>query len=95
VIAAALGTFVLGALTTAAEASKPLKDWLMFVDRVGPLSGKTTIAVTAWALSWLALAVLWRRGDVDLRTVVIVSAVLVGLGVVGTFPTFFEQFAAE
>jgi fluoride ion exporter CrcB/FEX len=95
VVAAAFGSFVLGLVTTVAEASKPFKDWLMFINRVGPLSGKTTTAVAAWALSWFALALVWRRRDISVRAVVVASAVLIGLGVLGTFPTFFEQFTAE
>lgn len=95
VLAAAIGTFVLGVLTTLNEVSVGLHDWLQFNDPVGPLSGKTTLAVAAWAVSWLVFGLIWRNRDISVRTVVIVSAVLIGLGVLGTYPTFFEKFAAE
>jgi fluoride ion exporter CrcB/FEX len=95
VLAAAIGTFVLGLFVTLAEASASLKEWLNFRDPVGPLSGKTTMAVAAWAVAWLVFGLLWRKREIDSRVVIIVSAVLIGLGLLGTFPAFFESFAAE
>lgn len=95
VVAAALGAFVLGVVTTVGEASASVKDWLIFRDPVGPLSGKTTMSVAAWAVSWVVLGVIWRKRDVSVRIIVIVSAILLGLGVLFTYPTFFEQFASE
>ena len=95
VLAAAIGTFVLGVFTTLAEASARIKEWLVFRDPVGPLSGKTTMAVAAWAVSWLLFGLLWRKKEIDARAVIIASAVLIGLGFLGTFPAFFEKFAAE
>jgi hypothetical protein len=95
VLAAGVGTFVLGLLTTLAEVSVSLKDWLVFRDPVGPLAGKTTLGVAAWALTWIVLGLIWRDRDVSVRTVVIMSAILIGLGALGTYPTFFEKFAAE
>lgn len=94
VIAAAAGTFVLGLFTTLAEASEKLKDWLNWRNPVGPLSGKTSLGLAAWAGAWLVLGIVWRRREIDERKAVIVSAILIGLGVLGTFPSFFERFAA-
>jgi len=95
VLAAAIGTFVLGVFTTLAEVSAGLKEWLQFRDPVGPLSGKTTLAVAAWAVSWLVLGIAWRRKEIDMTRVIVAAAVLIGLGLLGTFPSFFEQFAPE
>ena len=95
VLAAGIGSFVLGVFTTIAEASPDVKEWLMFRAPVGPLSGKTTLAVAAWAVSWLILGVAWRRRNLAFRPVVIATAVLIGLGLIGTFPSFFEQFTVE
>lgn len=95
VIAAGVGTFVLGFFTTLAEASEKLKDWLAWRNPVGPLSGKTSLGLAAWVGAWLVLGILWRRREIDERRAVIVSAILIGLGVLGTFPLFFERFAAE
>jgi hypothetical protein len=91
-LAAGIGLLVLGLLTVLAEQSTGIKDWLQFKDRVGPLSGKTTMAVVAYIVSWAALTpLLWRR-NVDLSLVLIGSAVLVAAGFLGTFPKFFQLF---
>jgi len=94
-MAAAVGTFVLGAITTLAEVSEGLKDWLVFREPVGPLSGKTTLATGVWLVAWVVLGLAWRGKELDTRKVLITSVVLIVLGVIGTYPTFFEQFAPE
>jgi len=92
-LAAGFGVFVLGLLTTLAEASTKASDWLNFQDRVGPLSGKTIIMGAAWAVAWaLASLVVWRR-SLPMLAVYGVAALLLALGVLGTFPKFFELFA--
>ena len=57
IIAAGIGAFALGLFTTLAEASATLKDWLQWNDRVGPLSGKTLLAVAVWLAAWAILHV--------------------------------------
>jgi hypothetical protein len=61
IIAAGVGAAALGLLTTLAEASTTVKDWLQFSDSVGPLSGKIIVAVVAWLLAWVALHIALRR----------------------------------
>ena len=95
VLATGIGAVVLGLLTTLSEASTGVHDFLVFDDDVGPLSGKTIIAVVAYLLSWAGLHVAWRRQNPTLRPILIATAVLVGLGILGTFPTFFQAFASE
>ncbi len=93
-IAAGIGVLVLGILTVLAEANADIKtDILDIKSRVGPLSGKTTFAVLAYFVSWAALApVLWRQ-KLAWNTVVIITAVLVVAGFIGTYPKFFQLFA--
>src|SRR5918994_2040591 len=50
IIAAGIGAAALGLFTTLAEASATVKDWLQWNDRVGPLSGKTLLAVAFWLM---------------------------------------------
>ena len=95
VLASGIGAFALGLLTTLSEASTGIHDFLEFSDDVGPLSGKTILAVTAYFGSWAVLQAVWRRQNPALRPILIATAVLVGLGIVGTFPTFFQAFASE
>ena len=93
ILSAAIGVFVLGLLTTLSEASTDVHDFLDIKERVGPLSGKTVYSVIVYLVAWVALApVLWRR-SVPFAGGMLVAAVLIALGFVGTFPKFFELFA--
>lgn len=97
-LAAGFGIFVLGLLTVLSEVSVPLHDWLEtweFDQGVGPLAGKTTLAAIAWAVSWIVLAALLRKRDVNLKVWFLCSLVLGILGAVGTFPPIFLSFAPE
>lgn len=94
-LASGIGAVVLGILTTLAEASEGIKSALEWSKSVGPLMGKTIIAVIAFAVSWVILHVAFRDKDLDPRKVFTWTAVLVGIGFVLTFPTFFQLFAPE
>jgi len=93
ILASGVGTFVLGLFTTLNEASSDINDFLGFSDDVGPLSGKTIIATAAFAVAWALLGFMWRGREVAWRPVLIATVVLLALGFLGTFPTFFEAFA--
>jgi hypothetical protein len=93
VLATGIGAFVLGLLTTLSEASTDVHDFLEFSTDVGPLSGKTILAVIAYFGSWAILHALWRRQTRDLRPILIIAGVLTVLGILGTLPTFFQAFA--
>ena len=94
-LATGIGAFTLGLFTTLSEASTGIHDFLEFTDEVGPLGGKTVLAVVAYFGSWAVLHGLWRRQDKVLRPILIAVAVLIGLGILGTFPVFFQAFASE
>jgi hypothetical protein len=94
-VAAGIGAFVLGLLTTLNEMSEAVHDFLELNTAVGPLSGKTVFAVAAWAVSWAILHVALRRNDVSQSAVYWLTGVLVALGILGTLPTFFQLFAGD
>ena len=94
-VAAGIGIFVLGLLTTLAVVSESLNDFLADFQGsrgVGPLAGKTILAVAAWAASWAGLHLVWRDRAVDLRRPFWIGLMLGVLGAIGTFPPFFEAF---
>jgi len=93
VLASGIGTFVLGLFTTLNEASTGINDFLRFSDDVGPLSGKTVIASAAFFVAWAVLGFVWREREIAWRPVLTATVVLLALGILGTFPTFFEAFA--
>jgi hypothetical protein len=98
ILAAGIGMFALGLLTVLNEASTAIHDWLDSWDLdqgVGPLAGKTTLAVIVWLVSWIVLAVFLRGKDVDLRKWFWGALVLGALGFLGTFPPIFQAFIVE
>jgi hypothetical protein len=94
-LAAGIGVVILGVLTTLAEASEGIKSALEWSKAVGPLAGKTSISVVVFLLSWGILYGALRDKDLDPRKVFMWTAGLVALGVVLTFPTFFQLFVPE
>ncbi len=92
-VAAGIGCAALGLLTTLAEVSEGVKNLLNWWGPAGPLTGKTGLALILWLVAWLVLHRLWKTKDVNFRKAFLVTLVLIALGVLGTFPTFFELFA--
>jgi hypothetical protein len=91
-IAGGIGTFVLGLLTTGAEASEGLANALNWWNPVGPLSGKTGLAVIVWLISWYVLDRVWHNENRRLQQAFTITLILIGLGLLLTFPPFFELF---
>lgn len=96
-LSAGIGCAVLGVFTTLAEVHAGFKA-LMDVDKiiglnvgVGPLSGKTIYAVVAWLVAWGIAAIVMRRTHYAPRPFLVATFVLIAIGVVGTFPLFFEN----
>lgn len=90
VLAAGLGCFTLGLLSVLTAASTSVSDALTLSDRVGDVSGLTTAAAVLFFAAWGILATVWRHADPPLVQVAAASGVLVALGLVGTFPPFFN-----
>ncbi|MBK6770422.1 MAG: hypothetical protein IPG72_15700 [Ardenticatenales bacterium] len=92
ILAAGIGSAMLGLLTTGAEASAALKTALTLSTGVGPLSGKVIGATVAYFASWLILHFLWRDKDINFGRMTTIAAVLIGIGVLLTFPLVFQAF---
>ena len=94
-LAGGIGCFVLGLLVTLTEipALVDLKNGLNWTNPVGPLSGKTGVAIIAFLVSWAIAHFTMKDKDVNLKTYVIVAGILTGLGFLMTFPPFFDLFA--
>jgi len=93
-IGAGIGSLAIGILTTAAEASEALKNSLNLYNPVGPLSGKTLGGMAVWLIAWLILHAIWKDKEINLRSAFTWALVLIGLGVLLTFPPFFVLFEA-
>lgn len=91
-LAAGIGSFVLGLLTTLAAAAKAFGMALNLYNPVGPLSGKTAGAVAAWLIAWVVLHLAWKDRQVNFGATYSVTLILLILGLLGTFPPVFEAF---
>jgi cytosine/uracil/thiamine/allantoin permease len=94
-LASGIGAVVLGILTTLAEASEGWATRLEFNSRVGALSGKTIVALIAYFVSWALLHVTLKDKRPDVTKVFMWTGILVVIGLILTFPTFFQMFASE
>ncbi|MDP2673969.1 MAG: hypothetical protein Q8Q00_03575 [Dehalococcoidia bacterium] len=94
-IAAGIGVLTLGIVTSAAEAALGFKDWLKWDDTVGPLSGKSSVALIAWAVSWPLLHLALFRRDGLLPLALVVGGILFVLGMIGIFPPVYQAFTVE
>ncbi len=95
IIAAGVGAIALGVLTTLAEASTSISKWLAWSTDVGPLSGKTILAVIVWIVAWAGLHTAMRGTRYETKRALTIALVLIALGVLGTFPPFFQLFAPD
>ncbi len=99
-VASGIASLVLGLFVTLNEASADISNFLKFDasfgigQGVGPLSGKVTLGVLAFAISWLVLHLMWRGKEVAFGKAFLASLILVGLGFALTFPPIFKLFAS-
>ena len=92
-VSAGIGCASLGVLVVVAEAFESVSKFLSFYDPAGSLSGKTTVATLAWLLAWPLLHSQLRDREIDMKRAVRWTWILVAVGLVGTFPPFFQLFA--
>ena len=93
-LAAGVGALALGVLTTWAEISADFGKALTYSKDVGPLSGKVILSSVVYVAALAVLGgVFWRRNPSP--TIVYWTAgVLVGLGLILTFPPTWKLFGA-
>jgi len=53
------------------------------------------MAVIVWLISWVILHVVYRNREAETRKALTIALILIGLGTLLTFPTFFQLFAPE
>ena len=100
-LAAGIASLILGILVVLNELGGDISKFLAFDKNfglgsgVGPLSGKVTITVLAFGISWLVLHVLWRGKEVNFGRIFSVALVLVAAGFILTFPPVFDLFAPK
>jgi hypothetical protein len=93
VVAAGIGTFTIGLMTSLAEASTSLSNSLNWYSPSGPLSGKIGVGVVAWLVAWVILQAAWKNKNVNFGRAFSWSLALIFLGFLLTFPPVFSLFA--
>jgi hypothetical protein len=88
VLAAGIGSLLLGVFAVAADKFAGFKSRMIFSKPTGPLSGVTTLAIAAWLLTWIVLHLRWRGRDVAVLPVVGAALVLLAAALLLTFPPF-------
>ncbi len=88
ILAAGVGCFVLGVLALAGDGSKAVARLLTFYSPTGPLSGVSTVAIAIWLVTWIVLARFWGAKTIAMAKVITAAFVLLGIGLLLTFPPF-------
>lgn len=94
-IASGVGAFVLGLVIALTEmpSQAAFKTSLAWNSGVGPLSGKTGLAVIAFVISWVGLHFFFKNRPIPLTRSFAIAIVLLVLGLLLSFPPVFELFA--
>jgi len=95
VLAGGIGLAAFGIVSTLAEAIASFSKALTWSKAVGALSGKTIIGVLVWLVAWLILGLAWKDREVKLGPIAVVAAILTVIGLLTTFPPFFDLFSAD
>ncbi len=89
-LGAGIGAFATGLLACLNEAGMYVAPALYAP--AGGLSGRASFAVLAWLIAWGLLHHRWKRRQIASRPVYAVTLILIGLGILGTFPPVWGLF---
>jgi hypothetical protein len=92
-LAAGVGSACLGLVTLCAEALPVVSQALEWSPAVGALSGKSTVAMIGWLVSWAVLHGCWRTRQLCLPSVARWLVCTLTVGLLGTFPPVFDALA--
>ena len=91
-ISSAIGVFFIGFFTTMTGIIPGLGDFLNWWDPAGNLTGKTGLSIIIWLISWAVMNNKWKNTEYDLGKAFKITLILIGLGVLLTFPPIFQVF---
>jgi hypothetical protein len=89
-LGAGLGSFSVGLFVLLNEAG--VFAVLTLYGPAGGVSGRTTLALLVWLMAWRVLHRRWRAREIPLRRVYLPTLVLVGTGILATFPPLWRLF---
>ena len=93
-LAVGLGLLALGISQVLSEASVPFKNamqalgnvWMPGAPGIGPYSGKETVVLLVWLMSWAALHAILRKREIPLVTAATMTFILIGLATTVLWP---------
>jgi len=53
------------------------------------------LGLVGWIVAWVVLGVLWKDKEVKLQPVLLAAGILAVVGLLTTFPPFFDLFSAH
>lgn len=86
ILAAGIGCATLGVLALLGDAFSGIKNFLIFYNPTGALSGVSTLTIVVWLAAWVVLAQKWANKDVAITRISYVAFALLVVGLVLTFP---------
>jgi hypothetical protein len=92
-LAGGIGAAALGVTTTLSESVPSIATAFNWHAPVGPLIGEVGVALIIYFVSWIVLHAILRSKNVNFARITTISIVLLIIGLLGTFPPFFELFA--
>jgi hypothetical protein len=92
IVAAGVGCAALGVCTVVAAAVSGFADFLTLYAPSGPLTGEATVAALIYLIAWVNLHAHLRDRELSLFKGFLVAMALLGIGLIGTFPPFYQLF---
>lgn len=90
VLGAAIGSFALGLIVLLN--AMDLISIPAIYEPAGGVSGRTTLAVILWLISWGVLHVRWKDQQISYRKTLLLSLALIAGSLIFTFPPFWRLF---
>jgi hypothetical protein len=90
-LGAAIGAFAMGVFVLLNEAGLFAAPTLY--GPAGGVTGRTTFAVVAWLAAWAVLHARWRSREIGTGRILWLTLILIGAGVLGTFPPLWAVFS--
>jgi hypothetical protein len=91
-LAGGIGSAFYGLIVLFSEVSESFGASLNWYNPVGPLSGKTTLGIIGFFVTWAVLHFMWKDKEVNFRSIATASFVLLAIGLLGTFPPVWRLF---
>ncbi len=86
---------MLGLAVVLSELGESVANSLKWYAPSGPLSGKSTLSILAFLISWVILHFVWKDKETDVARISSIAIALLVVGLLGTFPPVWELLARE